>query len=186
MDQVTELLASNAAILFSVVALFVSLRANFIAHKAHKLNMRNKEDSDQVLLAEKKREVLNELDRQHATLATLSFVTEQQIILFDECTQLNRLLPDERGRLLANLQSVDALEKSYDVQRASAGAFSAASDIPKLDDVLGTVRRLSIHLEKDIAHEKMLLDQLRHLVATAPPAHPTPHRPTDDGASSQC
>lgn len=130
--------------------------------------MKNREDADKVLLAEKKRELLNQLDHQHVTLATLSFVTAQQILLFKDCPQLEDLMPEELSRLRSNLQVIENLEESYEAQRFTAEAYVAASDIPKLDSSMAEVRRLTIHLEKDIAHEKMLLEQLRHLVATAP------------------
>lgn len=152
----------------SVIALLISFRANVFAHSAHKLNVKNREDADKVLLAEKKGKLLNELDRQHVTLAMLSFVTAQQILLFKDCPQLDGLMPEELSRLRSNLQVIENLEESYEPQRFTAEAYDAAADIPKLDSRLAEVRRLTIHLEKDIAHEKMLLEQLKHLVATAP------------------
>jgi hypothetical protein len=168
MDALTDLVSSNAALFVSVVALLISLRANFTAHKAHELNVRNKADADRVLLAEKKREVLNELDRQHATLATLSFVTAQEVLVFQDCLKLNELLPDELDRLRSNLKALEELEHGYEPQRKAVQAIDSATQIHSLDERLAGVRRLSIHLEKDIAHEKTLLEQLRHLARTAP------------------
>jgi len=153
-----------------MVALLISLKATHFARKAYELNLRTKADADRLRLFEKKRELLNEVDKQHATLATLSFLTAHAILLFKECPKLHELLPDEFDRLKSNLKTIEHLEQRYESERQAIEALQTDADIASLDDQLATVRRLSIHLDKDIVHERSLLDQLRHLVATAPAA----------------
>ena len=170
MDSLIEFLGSNAALLIAIVAILISLRANFTAHRAHELNVRNKVDTDRILLNEKRRELLNELDKQHATLATLSFVVAQEVMTFQDCPKLNELLPEELERLQSNLRGVEKLKEGYEPQRREVEAVDVGYDIASLDSKLAGTRRLSIHLEKDIAHERTLLDQLRHLASTAPDA----------------
>jgi hypothetical protein len=167
-EAVLEFLGSNAALLTAILALLVSLRATYIAHQAHNLNLKNKADARRLLLSEKKRELLNELDKEHATLATLSFVTEQQIAKFEECSRLNDLMPEELARLTSNLQTLETLKQSYFTQRAEIESLGDGADIAEQDERLANIRRLTIHLEKDIAHEKALLEQLRALAASAP------------------
>jgi hypothetical protein len=167
MAQFVEFLSANAALLVAALALIISLRASSIAHSAHNLNLRNKSDSDRFALAEKRKELLNAIDRQHTTLATLNFVTTHQIVVFADCPKLNELLPTELDRLKSNLAMVETLESSYEIIRNNA---SVLTDIPSHDEKLTDVLRLTIHLEKDIAHERTLLEQLQHLAATAPSA----------------
>jgi hypothetical protein len=168
MDAIAEFIGSNAALLVAAVALAISLRSNHIAHRAHQLNVRSKTDTDRVRLFEKKRELLNEIDKQNTTLATLSLITAQGILVFKECPKLHDLLPDEFDRLKSNLRVVENLAANYEHQRKCIEVIDANADITKQDEELASVRRLTIHLEKDIAHEQLLLDQLRHLAATAP------------------
>jgi hypothetical protein len=165
MTQLVDFLNANAALLVAALALIISLRASSIAHSAHNLNLRSKSDSDRTSLAEKRKELLNAIDRQHTALASLNFVTSQQILIFAECPKLNELLPTELGRLKSNLATVETLEASYETIRNSA---STLSDIPSHDEKLAEIMRLTVHLDKDIAHERTLLEQLPQLAATAP------------------
>jgi len=79
MNAMLEFLSSNSAILIAILALVISLRANYTAHQAHKFNLRSKADADRALLFEKKRELLNELDQQPARLATLMMLSTEGI-----------------------------------------------------------------------------------------------------------
>lgn len=168
MDWLVDFISTNAALLVAAVALIISLRSNYIAHQAHQLNVRNKTDSDRVRFFEKKRELLNEIDKQHTTLATLSLITAQGILVFKECPKLHDLMPDEFDRLKSNLRTVENLAANYEQRRKSVEAIDANADIATQDNELANVRRLTIHLEKDIVHEQLLLDKLRHLAASAP------------------
>lgn len=161
MNDVLEFLANNAALLVSVIALVISLRANFTAHQAHKLDLKNKADADRVLLFEKKRELLNEVDRQHTRLATLMMLTAQKILLLHEHPELQKAAPSELDRLKSNLTSVQALNGKYEEQRRGIEAIDVGADIAKQEELLANIRRLTIHIEKDIAHEQAHLDGLR-------------------------
>jgi hypothetical protein len=167
-DALAEFVSSNGALLVAVLALLISLRANHVSKQAHELNVRSKADADRVRLSEKKRELLNEIDKQHVTLATLSLITAQGVLVFKECPKLHELLPDEFDRLKGNLRTVENLAANYESQRKGFEVVDGESDAAGQDRALAEVRRLTIHLEKDVAHERLLLEQLRHLAATAP------------------
>ena len=118
MDLLLEFLSSNAVLLVAAVALFISLRANRTAQEAHKLNLKNKADADRVLLSEKKRETLNELDRQHTRMATLSMLTAQKILLFRDHPELHDTMSDEFARLKSNLAGVQLTLSPKNVLRS--------------------------------------------------------------------
>lgn len=165
MNQLIELLATNAALLVAAVALLISLRANYTAQMAHKLNVKNKADADRILLFEKKRETLNELDSRHTRMATLSLLTAQKILLFREHSELHETMASEFTRLKANLDGVQKMTDSYEKQRNDIAAIGAGADIAVQDEMLANIMRLTIHLEKDIAHEQADLEEMRKQVA---------------------
>lgn len=161
MSTLLEFVSANAALLVSVVALIVSLRASYTAHQVYKLNLRNKADAERTLLFEKKRELLNEVDRQHTRFATLMMLTAQKILLFREHPSLHDTMQDEFDRLKANLNAVQHLSESYEKQREGIQAINVGADIATQEELLANVRRLTIHVEKDIAHEQAHLSELR-------------------------
>ena len=161
MSTLFEFISSNAALLASLIALAISLRASYTAHRAYKLNVRNKTDADRVLLFEKKRELLNEVDRQHARFATLMLLTAQKILLFREHPTLHDTMQDEFDRLKSNLSAVQKLSEKHEEQRKGIEAIDVGADIAAQDELLANVRRLTIHVEKDIAHEEAHLKELR-------------------------
>lgn len=161
MDAILEFLAINAALLVAVVALLISLRANYTAYQAHQLNIKNKADTDRVLLFEKNRELLNEVDRQYTRLATLMMLTAQKILLFRENPELHDSMPQEFDRLKSNLATVQKLDSKYDEQRSGIESIDVGADIATQEELLANIRRLTIHLEKDIAHEQSQLEEMR-------------------------
>jgi hypothetical protein len=70
------------------------------------------------------------------------------------------------------LQFIENLEEDYEPQRCTDEAYDAAADISKLERDFSGIRRLSIYLEKYIAHKNMLLEQPRRLLE--PRQHLTP------------
>ena len=166
MNDLREFLANHSALLVAIVALFISLRANYIAQQAHKLNLRSKLDADRILLFEKKRELLGEVDRQHTRMATLSMVTAQKILLFREHPELHESMPAEFDRLKSNLESIQTLSSGYDEQRKGIETIDVGADIAKQDELLANIRRLTIHLEKDITHEQSTLPELQAKVGS--------------------
>ena len=165
MSDLSAFLSNNAGLLVAVVALLVSLRANHTAQAAHRLNVQNKVDTTRVLLAEKKRETLNELDCQYTRMATLSLLTAQKILLFKESPTLHETLSDEFVRLKSNLVAVQTLSSRYEEQRRGIEEIGLDSDVATQEELLGKIRRLTIHIEKDIAHEQADLEDMRKRVA---------------------
>jgi hypothetical protein len=161
MSELLKFLFENAALLTALLALVISLRANYTAHQAHRLNLRNKADADRVLLFEKKRELLNEVDRQHTLIATLMMVTAQKILLFRDHPELHDSMKDEFDRLKSNLNSVAVLHNKYEKQRKGIESINVGADIAAQEELLANIRRLTIHVEKDIAHERAGLELLR-------------------------
>lgn len=164
MSALFEFLSSNAALLAALLALVISLCANHTAHQAHKLNLENKADAERILLFEKKRELLNEVDRQHTRFATLMMLTAQKILLFREHPSLHDTMQDEFSRLKSNLNAVQNLAAKYEEQRKGIEAITVGADIAAQEELLANIRRLTIHVEKDIAHEQAHLNELRSRV----------------------
>jgi len=113
------------------------------------------------MLFEKKCEALNEVDRQHARIATLMMVTAQKILLFRDNPYLEQAMPDELERLKSNLKSVQHLDEKYETQRQGIEAIDTGADIAKQTELVANIRKLTIRIEKDIAHEQASLDELR-------------------------
>ena len=168
MSHFAEFMGKNAALLVALLALIASLRAGYVAHRAFQLNVRNREDADRVRVFQKKRELLNELDIQDITIEKLSYVLQQEVLLFEDSPRLTQLLPDELPRLRNNLDMLPTLKEKVATMREAARGIGLGTEIETQEDGLTAVRRLTIHLEKDIEHEKLGLEQLRRLAASAP------------------
>jgi hypothetical protein len=154
------LLANNAEVLIAILALVIALQANIIARRA-------KLDSDRLLLSGKKRDLLHEIDRQHVTLLRLRFVMQGQQLQFELCPQLFLVDPEEKERVLSNLNALDRLEESCLKARENVEAINIKHDPAEIDVQFAAVCRLTAHLEKDLEHEQELLDSKKRLVATA-------------------
>jgi hypothetical protein len=165
MNTIAEFLQSNSALLVAVLALLISLRANYTAHSAYKLNLKSKADSDKILLFEKKRALLNEVDRQNTRLRTLMLVAAQKILLFREHPSLHETMQEEFDRLKSNLKALQELADKYDEQRKGVEAINVGADIAVQEELLANIQRLTIHVEKDIAHEQGSLAELRAKLA---------------------
>jgi hypothetical protein len=161
MNALLEFSSVNASVLLALIALLISLRANYTAHQAHKLNLRSKADAERLLFYEKKREPLNELDRQHSRFSTLMLLTAQKLLLFREHPHLHDTMQDEVARLKSNLRAVQDLVDKHEEQRKGIEAIGVGADVAAQEELLANVRRLTIHVEKDIAHEHALLGELR-------------------------
>lgn len=168
MSELSVFLSSNAALLAALLALVISLRANFIAHQAHKLNLRNRADTQRIQFFEKKRELLNEVDHQHTRFATLMMLTAQKVLLFREHPSLHDTMNEEFDRLKSNLKAIQRLYEKYEKQRQGIESINIGEDIAVLDEVLASIHRLTIHVEKDIAHEQAYLNELRTRLGNAP------------------
>lgn len=150
-----------ASIVIATLALLVSLRANALAR-------RSKSDSDRVLLSEKKRNLIQEIDKQHVTILRLRFVLQDELLQFEICPAIADVQPDERERVQNNANALDKLEQLCQGSRAKAELINVHHDPAAIDVQWSAVTRLTTHLEKDLEQEKQLLENKKHLVRTAP------------------
>ncbi len=153
-----DFFSNNTEILIAVLALAAALQANFIAR-------RSKLDSDRILLSERKRDLLQAIDRQHVTLLRLRFVMQDQQLQFELCPNLSLAEPEEKERVLANLNALYGLEEACLKARNRAEAINGIHDPAAIDTQFSEVGRLTVHLQKDIEHEQKLLDSKKSLVA---------------------
>jgi len=161
-SMISDFTQSNAALLVAVIALLISLRANWIAQKAHQLNVKVNATSDRRVFAEKHRELLNELDAQYTKMATLALITSRKILLFKEYPLLHEEHANEFDRLKSNLNAVETMRSNYAERRKTAEQLTnAATDAAEIDNMLSKVRQLTIHIDKDIRHEESDFDHLR-------------------------
>lgn len=161
MSALFEFLSSNAAVLLSILALLMSLQANRTARAAHMLNLQNRAKSESLLFNEKRRELLNEVDRQHAHLSTLMMITAQKILLFHEQPDLQKTMPRELSRLMSNLRLVEDLAAKYAKKREYIESIGLGAGVEAQEGILAEVKGLTISIEKDIAHERDHLEDLR-------------------------
>lgn len=105
------------------------------------------------------------MDRQNTLLRTLMLVVAQKILLFREHPSLHETMQEEIDRLKSNLKASQELADKYDEQRKGAEAINVGADIAVLEELLADIQRLTIHVEKDIAHEQGSLAELRAKLA---------------------
>jgi hypothetical protein len=167
-EHIVEFVIANSALLVVVLALAVSFVANSTARQANALNVKAKQDADRVQFSEKKRELLNEIDTQHTRASTYAMLVAQKIILLNENPHLQNTLPGEYERLKKNLAGIQSLRSQYEKQRRIIEDVKTSEDLRNPDDLLAETRRLTIHLEKDIAHEERGLNEFA-VKANLPP-----------------
>jgi hypothetical protein len=100
-------------------------------------------------------------------MATLSLLTSRKILLFREHPKLHETMQDEFDRLKRNLEEVEAMRGRYEEHRKGLECIGALADIATQEEILGSIRRLTIHIEKDIEHEQADLEVLRARWLTA-------------------
>ncbi len=154
MSEISDFISMNASLLVSILALVISLVTNAISRKAGKLSQAAKEESDRILLFEKKREMLNEVDRQNARMGTFLMITVQKVILLNDHPDLRKKYPDEYGRLLNNLNCVQTLRSKHEEQRSGLERIGDGFDITKQDEILANIRCLSIYIDEEISKEE--------------------------------
>ena len=77
---ILDFLAGNAGTIIAVLALVAALQANAIPRKS-------KTSADRMLISEKKRELIQEIDRQHVSLIRLRFVMQGQQLQLQLCPE---------------------------------------------------------------------------------------------------
>lgn len=158
-----EVIIENSSMLVAILALIASLVANNTAQKAHRLNEKSTTSAARLLVFERKRELLMELDRQRATLERLKFVMECEEVIMNSNPLLQEIIHDELDRLANNIGMVNHFLSVYESQRTEIEALAEESDAGELDMRLADLRRLTVHFEKDIEQEKSLLEQRKIL-----------------------
>lgn len=161
MEGTLSFLAAHSGTIIAVLALLLAMQANVISRKV-------KADSDRILLSERRRDLLREIDKQQVTMHRLRFILESQIIQFEQCHHLEKLQPSELERLNSNLKTLEKLERFCLETRRKIERADVHDDPAELDAKFAEVGRLTAHLEKDVEHEKSLLEDKKNLVKTAP------------------
>lgn len=159
--MILEFLADNAGTTIAILALVAALQANAIARIS-------KADSDRILLSEKKRDLVQEIDRQHVALIRLRFVMQGQQLQIQLCPEIDVLQPGEKDRVEGNLAALDELERLCLQARSKAETINVRHDPASIDVQFSDVGRLTAHLQKDLEHEQILLEGKKNLVRTAP------------------
>ena len=159
--MIFDFLKENSDLLIALLALLLALQANVMSRKA-------KADSDRVLISEKRRDLVQEIDKQHVLILRLRFVVESQLVQFQICPPLVDLLEGERERLEKNLVALDGLEAMCISARVDAEGINMGIDSALIDVKHSGIARLTSHLEKDLDNEESLLEDKKHLVNTAP------------------
>jgi len=59
-----------------------------------------------------------------------------------------------------NLVTVQKLKANYETRRAEIEKIDVGFDIAAQEEILANIRRLNIHIEKDIKHEERILAEL--------------------------
>jgi len=161
--MVLSFLTSHAETIIAILALVIALQANLLAR-------RSKSDSDRLLLSQKKRDLLQEIDRQHVTMLRLRYVVQDELLQFELCPQIELVQPGEREGLKNNAEGLDTLEHLCLEARKKAETINIGHDPAQIDVQFSEVGRLMAHLQKDLEHEQSLLQGKKNLVRTAPEA----------------
>lgn len=159
--MILDFFAGNAGTIIAVLALVAALQANAIARKS-------KAGSDRMLLSEKKRGLIQEIDRQHVSLIRLRFVMQGQQLQLQLCPEIEGLQPGETNRVEANLAALDELERLCLQARSTAELINVRHDPASIDAQFANVSRLTAHVQKDLEHEQILLEGKKNLAKTAP------------------
>lgn len=156
-----DFIRENATLLVAVIALVISMRANYISNKTHVHTVQISVDNRKTRFGEKKRECLNELDLQHAKLASLSFILAQKVKFLRNATLASEQMLIEEERLITNLGVIAQIRSDGDVQRSEIELISSDFNLIDLDMLHAKIRQTSIHMIKDLEHETSGLDLLQ-------------------------
>jgi hypothetical protein len=166
LEAILSFMNTHATLVVSLIAVVLSLRSYLLARKALVLSTDNKSDADRIKLFEKRRELLSEVDTQHARMGTLLVVTAQQLILFNQHPWLRNEKPEGFARLKSNLDGVQELQSGYEEQRGGLEVIDTGADIARLDAILADIRRLTIHINEEITKEERELEVMRERIRT--------------------
>jgi hypothetical protein len=156
-----DFLRENATLLVAVLALLISMRANQTSKKVHMQTAQINADNRETRFGEKKRECLNELDLQHAKLASLSFVIARKIKFLRSGSLANEEVRKEEERLMTNLRVIAQIQSTAEVRRSELELIPSDTKLTDLDSIHAKIRQTSIHMIKDLEHETSGLDTLQ-------------------------
>jgi hypothetical protein len=148
----SELIAGLAAIL-AAVANWRVVRAEQMVRTIQK--------------AERRTDILVEIEQQNAAVGKLALVTDQKMMLLQQLPGLLPFTDDEIKRLRSNLDALSDLKNQEDEHRKIAEAAGGGNDVTLHHHALADVRRLRVRLEADLEKETAHYSQL--LEASRPP-----------------
>ena len=143
-----EWISENSAVLISLLAIIVTVRANVIAHKAKSLAVKVNEQQQELIVYKQRTELLEEIDKQQAILNRLAAVTLQKMATIQHDKNSKNY-----QRLEKNINAVNSLRSSYETQRELAYSIEKGASLNANERNLADIRRLTLHLEQDIKIE---------------------------------
>lgn len=158
LDFFKTFFSEYAALLFSAIALIISLKTAQTADKARLFTASARNYDLAIRLYEKRSETLNELDKQNALFSTILFTYSQKLFLFSQYPQLAHKYPEEHERLTHNSSVIESLRTRYDEQRQYSEKISEGNDLTYLESTLAEIRKLTIHIQEDVKKEQAGLD----------------------------
>ena len=158
LDFIRMFAIEHSSLLFSVIALIISLKVARISAES-RLNTKHNWEHDLALKVRGKRsEILNEIDKQHALFGTLLSIFYQKTLLLRQYPHLHEKYSDENKRIASNSSVIQLLKERYNIQRSSSENISVDNDLSNLEIILAEIRRLTIHIQEDIKKEQSGLD----------------------------
>lgn len=157
-----DLVASNAAILLSAIAIFATVRSNLIAEKARKLTEEVSRKQQGLAVYQQRTLLLKEVDHQQSLLNRLATVSLQKIVLLQSCEHSHDIA-ERITRLRKNIDATEHLRSRYGEQRNAAYAIESDASLNENERNLADVRRLTLHIEQEIENEISELEDIREL-----------------------
>lgn len=157
-----DLIASNAAILLSAIAIFATVRSNLIAEKARKLTEEVSRKQQGLAVYQQRTLLLKEVDHQQSLLNRLATVSLQKIVLLQSCEHSHDIA-ERITCLRKNIDATEHLRSRYGEQRNAAYAIESDASLNENERNLADVRRLTLHIEQEIENEISELEDIREL-----------------------
>jgi hypothetical protein len=154
-----------AAELIAILALIVSMLSNREARQANRRGDRLDQELKIAKKAERRTEMLVEVERKNAAVGKLALIIARKIQLLQEYPDLAKKHAIEFDRLKNNLELLINLKNGEEEQRLTAEEAGGGMDIPLHQDALTNIKRLRVHLEADIDKEASVYELLAREVS---------------------
>lgn len=161
MSAAASFLRENWEALVACLSLVVALQANFMSRRSQK-------KSDRLLLSEKRRDLILEIDRTIVIIERIKFILDDQLLQFSLCPALDQALPGEQLRIEGNVEALFGMRNMCITMRTRYESIGADFDPALIDHDFSEMARMQAHLQKDADHESVLLSKKLELVRTAP------------------